>query len=98
MIHRRIEGQMFRYGFNYTWKDQNTLFALYLMIPIFVIPPHLYHDFDTNTNVYGKLIIVWRFGFRLRMHRKSAWETLRQRLLFRSEIWFKPFGKSKKIK
>lgn len=99
MIWRKYEGGICKIGFNYQWKDANTLFALDIVFPIFIRLKHYYHDWYSGNNYCGKGVVCCSFGFRYRIYRKEIWETFKQRFIFRSFVtWFKPFGKQIEFK
>ncbi len=96
MIYKRREGQESQIGFNYTWKENDTLFALRIVIPIFLIPSHFYDEEISCKQVYGKRFVVCTFGFRYRKYVKDAWESFNQRFYFYYPgFWLMPVGKQR---
>jgi hypothetical protein len=88
MIHRRKEGEAFRWGLNFD-LSRVTLFGVYLLVPIWRKPHHLFEDFSGNL-FSGESLVGLLVGFRIRRiipEEVRSW-SLFKRIGYRVYFWW----------
>lgn len=95
LIHRRKEGERYKFGLNVSTKKEcpNTQLHIEICLPVWVtLLDHDYVDFASNKRWHGKRVLCIRFGFRYRVKAFAP-----ERLLWRRGMWWAVFGKQSKI-
>ena len=93
-MHKVKEGGYSHLGFN--WRiNENSIICFSLVIPIWIILPAFYYDFDTDNFYIGWRRKDIRFYFRLR-----RWQNFSpgiKKVIYAINVWTRPFGKRKLI-
>ena len=81
MIHRRREGEIHRYGIN--WTFDKTSIAVSLVFPVWIYPYSLFHAWPFDAVMVGERLLMVSLGVR--------WSCTAKRFFSRCRTWKVPY-------